>query len=255
VAGPIEDEEPATWEELEVRVARILNEAGLRAERGKSLRTARGAVAVDVCAVDESVSPNILSLFECKHWKRAVPQAVVHAFRTVVSDSGAHQGLIVSRSGFQSGADSSSDFSNVSLVDWADFQALYAERWYRHYMKKQGWTAIDPLVEYTEPINNRIFRKADRLSHLARERFIELRRKHGVSTMILAIMFLESEMVPIRGGPPPLPLREAILASEQSPVFPDVILDATSLRGLLDAIVEYSNSAVAEFDAVFGERA
>src|SRR6476660_968508 len=79
----IEDDEPATWEELEVRVTRILIESALRAERGASLQTVRGQVDVDVYAVDVAVSPPALTLFECKHWKRAVPQTVVHAFRTV----------------------------------------------------------------------------------------------------------------------------------------------------------------------------
>jgi len=60
-------------------------------------------------------------LVECKYWKRPIPQTVVHAFRTVVADSGANVGLIVSLNGFQAGADSAALLSNVHLIDWYIF--------------------------------------------------------------------------------------------------------------------------------------
>jgi hypothetical protein len=55
----IEDAVPATWEDLENRVAQILRETGLRVEQKKSLATVRGKVEIDVFAEDESVKPTI----------------------------------------------------------------------------------------------------------------------------------------------------------------------------------------------------
>jgi restriction system protein len=251
----IEDDEPATWQDLEVQVTRILTESGLHAERGKSLTIARGSVDVDVYAEDSASAPPVVTLFECKHWKRPIPQTVIHAFRSVVADSGANTGIIVSRTGFQAGAENAAQFSNVHLVDWGIFQALFADRWYRNYMMKRGWESLDPLVEYTEPINSRIFRKADSLTQAARAAFNRLREKHALPAIALAPVFVAVPGMPWEIGPPRLPMRSALATLDESRYFPDAILDASSLRGFLNAVVAYADATVAEFDAVFGSRA
>lgn len=251
----IEDNEPGTWEDLEIAVTRILTEAGLRAERGKSLLTARGAVNVDVYAEDDTSSPPAVSLFECKHWKRPIPRTVIHAFRTVVADTGANTGVIISVNGFQSGAEDAARFSNTRLVGWDAFQAAFAERWYRNYMMGQGQKALDPLIEYTEPENSRIFRKAYLLPQDARDEFKRLRQKHAVPAMTLAPVFFSFPGYSFETGFPALPFRQAWSALDDSRCFPDTILDAASLRGLLRAAISYADATVAEFDAIFGSRA
>lgn len=252
----IEDGEPATWDELEDRVARILTEAGLRAERGRALGTARGSVNVDVYAEDASVNPPVVTLFECKHWKRPIPQNVIHAFRSVVADSGANSGIIVSLSGFQPGAEGAVQFSNLKLVDWDGFQALFAERWFHGYMVKRALESLDPLVEYTEPINSRITKKAGLLPEAAREVLKHLREQHVVPAMTLSMVFFSGLPNVISGTDlPPLPIRPEVATLKDTRYFPDAILDATSLRGLLNAVIAYADTAVAQFDAVFGSRA
>ena len=252
----IENDEPTTWQELEIRVTRVLAEAAFLAERGKALDSARGSVNVDVYARDESINPPILTLFECKHWKRPVPQTVVHAFRTVVADTGANAGLIVSRSGFQSGANSATSFSNVKLVNWYEFQELYAERWYSNYMMRTGWTTLSPLIEYVEPINSRVLTKADALTPAELEKFRLLRRKYSSAMALVPVFFVLPKGFLAAQVPPTLPLRDnfrGVLDHEEN--FPDYVLDAPSLRNLLDAVIRYTEAACAEFDEVFGERA
>lgn len=251
----IEDGEPETWEDLEIAVARILSEAGLRAERGKSLTTARGSVNADVYAEDDLFSPPAVTLFECKHWKRPLPQTVIHAFRTVIADSGANTGMIISVNGFQSGAEDATRFSNIHLVDWDVFQALFAERWYRNYMMRQGRESLDPLIQYTEPINSRIFRKADSLPKEDREAFKNLRKKYAVPAMTLIPIFFSIPDYSWRTGFPALPMRQALANINGDGYFSDAILDATSLRGFLNAVIAYANAAVSEFDALFDSRA
>lgn len=197
----IEENEPDTWHDLEVGVARILNEAGLHAEQGKALETARGSANVDVVASDDSINPPVLTIFECKHWKRPVPQTVVHSFRTIVIDSGANAGLIVSRHGFQSGAEDAAKFSNIRLVNWNDFEKLYADRWINNYMRKQISSALDPLLEYTEPINGRISRKASTLSRPRREELSRLQREYANATFLLIIMFIDNPLSATTGSP------------------------------------------------------
>lgn len=251
----IEDGEPATWDELEERVTCILTEAGLRAERGRALETARGSVNVDVYAEDPSVNPPIVTVFECKHWQRPIPQTVIHAFRSVVADSGADSGIIVSLSGFQAGAEGAVQFSNLKLVDWDGFQALFAERWFRDYMVKRAMASLDPLVEYTEPINSRISKKAGLLPEAAREVFKRLREEHMVPAMTLALALSGLPNVTSGTNLPPLPMRPEVATLDDSRYFPDAVLDATSLQGFLNAVIAYADAAVAQFDGVFGSRA
>lgn len=142
----IESKPPSDWWGLQETVAQILEESGLSVEIEKKIRTARGTVKIDVLAVDCSQIPPITYLCECKHWKSPVPKTVVHSFRTVVSDYGANCGLVISSAGFQTGAQSAAQNSNILLLDWQGFQQLFEERWYRHYLVPKLDKEAEPLI-------------------------------------------------------------------------------------------------------------
>jgi Restriction endonuclease len=158
--------EPTDWRDLQNKVCEILQTCGYLAETEKTIDSVRGKVAVDVYAVDKLSSPNLNYLCECKHWSTAVPKNVVHSFRTVVADCGAHVGFIISRSGFQSGAYEAAAKSNIRLVDWDEFQSLYLEKW-----KESSYSALRPLFEelfefydyLSAPIGNAISGNKDRM--------------------------------------------------------------------------------------------
>lgn len=82
---------PATWKELQDDVALLLNQSGYRAVSPCTIDTVRGKVEVDVLveSPDELVKRIVC---ECKFWNSSVPKEKVHAFRTVVQDSGASFG-------------------------------------------------------------------------------------------------------------------------------------------------------------------
>lgn len=112
----------------------------------------------------------------------------------------------------------------------------------------------DPLVEYTEPINSRIFRKADALDSERSEKFEALREKYFGLGMGFMPMYME---IPGRTQGPmslDLPLRDAMIEKYVDYV-PATVLDATALRPLLEAFKEAYRGAIAEFDQVFGGRA
>jgi len=121
------------WQHLQQRVARILHESGFEAETPKVLQTVRSRVEVDVYAVDPASNPASVYLCECKLWSRHVPQAEVLAFRSVVGDVGAHHGLFISARGFQPGAYEVVWGTNVTLMNWPEFEDLFRERWCRNY--------------------------------------------------------------------------------------------------------------------------
>ncbi|MEY8142510.1 restriction endonuclease [Falsihalocynthiibacter sp. CO-5D18] len=125
----IYDDEPKSWRNLEARVLQILLEIGCKAVRAKTVKTVRGTVEVDVYALDDTRQPHQEIIVECKHWNRPVSKSVIHGLRTVVADTGANVGYVVSKRGFQKGAVEAASNSNLLLLDWEGFQEHFFDRW------------------------------------------------------------------------------------------------------------------------------
>ena len=123
------DDEPNSWRDLEEKVHQAFAEMGYESQRGKKITTVRGSVEVDVYAVKPTSPIPTKVIVECKYWDKLVPQSVVHGFRTVCADAGAHFGLIISRRGFQPGAERSRDSTNVHLMDFSEFQETFFGEW------------------------------------------------------------------------------------------------------------------------------
>ncbi len=123
------DRQPSSWQELELLVEQAFSEMLYESHRGYMLPTVRGKVAIDVYAVKRSAPIPIVVLCECKHWTKPVEQTVVHGFRSVCADAGAHIGLIISKAGFQSGASVTREATNVHLLDFSSFQETFFGEW------------------------------------------------------------------------------------------------------------------------------
>lgn len=249
----IEGEAPSDWRDLQNRAARVLRECGLEADTDREIALARGTVKVDVLARDTAATPPALYICECKHWQAPVSKDVVHAFRTVVTDSGAHLGFLISSGGFQSGTHNAASHSNLKLVTWFEFQEIFAERWFRTYMAPVLVEEGSGLHEYTEPINSRITRKAKALPPERFRRFRELQEQHVIPSLGLLMLWFE----PFSNKPtlPALPLRASLGARPEQFQVPADVLDAVALRPLMDAVIRFYRQATAEFDEVFGGRA
>lgn len=255
----IEEAPPSGWKDLEVVVARVLKECGYEVDEQKRVQLARGDVNVDVWADDRAEPPNILAI-ECKHWNRPVSKDVVHGFRTVVGDSGANTGLLVSSAGFQSGAHEAAAYSNVRLMTWDDFQRMFALRWFKSFMSPTIAEKTSALHEYTEPINTRVSRKADALPPDSRASFVALRAKclplMAINSVLHPLM-TDNKFSSIKTKMPTLPLRDLFQKDEDRSLLsalPDDLLDASALRPLMERLIWHSQSAVAEFDAIFGQQ-
>ena len=147
----ITSESPKDWKELQNFVCRYLNESGYKAESPKTIKVVRGEVEVDVYATAKN---ELIKMFlcECKNWNTPVPKEKVHAFRSVVADSGATVGILISKSGFQKGAIEAAYCSNVLLRDWDGFIELIKNQWIHHrllYLKH----LVQPLSVYIDPLD------------------------------------------------------------------------------------------------------
>jgi len=120
---------PDTWQSLQTKVAQLLGEVGYETKVEKDIKTPRGTVNVDVLAISKNEIPKNTILCECKHWRHPVPKTIVHSFRTVVTDFGAHHGFIISKAGFQAGSYEAVQHTNVSLMDWEGFENYFKVRW------------------------------------------------------------------------------------------------------------------------------
>ena len=99
----ITNEVPTSWKDLQDKVCKYLNQAGYHAVSPKTIKLVRGDVEVDVFV---TAKEELLKQFicECKFWDTPVPKEKIHAFRTVVQDSGSMLGIFISKNGYQKGA-------------------------------------------------------------------------------------------------------------------------------------------------------
>jgi hypothetical protein len=166
---------PQHWQELQSETARILAESGFVVETEEVVETARGKVEIDVYGQENIQGRWFTTLCECKHWKAAVPQAIIHGFRTVVSDIGANKGYIISLAGFQTGAFSAAELTNIELVTWAQFRDAFETSWLSNFFSPQLLQELNGLMTYAEPFLPAWFEK---LSAEDQEKFLELKAEH-----------------------------------------------------------------------------
>jgi restriction system protein len=235
---------PAGWRDLQHQVARILREIGMEVTEEKKLDKVRGPTKADVYA-EQLVDGRLLSIVvECKHWRRRVSQHVIHSFRSVVSDTGANEGYVVSSRGFQPGAYCAAEHTIVRLVNWEDFQAEFEPAWLKHHLLPLVSRRLDRLFNYTEPL----LVPAD-VDDAAVERFDELHYRHrGFADFMRRFTPAESES---QRAVPELPVRR--LYPELAAEVPAAVLDATAYREFAEAAIMHGERAIGEFYAVLLE--
>jgi restriction system protein len=201
-------------------------------------------VEVDVHAEETVKGRRYTILVECKNWETRVPQGVIHSFRTVVADSGANLGYIVSSAGFQSGAFTASELTNVRLVDWQGFQNEFEQTWLEHHLVPYVTQRLDPLFTYTEPLLPRAF---DALTEEEQAHFLSPKDKYDAFGWLMTTFTTYSRIL-AKAPLPTLPLRDRLKPGAQAGgVIPLEVLDATGYRELVSAAVSHGDVAISEF--------
>lgn len=234
---------PNSWQELQNEVGRILQECGFDVEVEKKTPAVRGAVELDVYAEETVRGRKYAIVCECKYWKTRIPQNVVHGFRTVVQDIGANIGYIISMEGFQSGAISASDLTNLRLVTWHEFQDIFEESWFEEFFTMQIDERLGGLMTYAEFILPAWYVK---MSEEDRATYSSLKEKYDLFAWLMQSLgpYTRRELKqPI----PPLPLRAQRSVEPYLSGIPDHILDETGYRELLESSLDYGEAALAEF--------
>jgi hypothetical protein len=116
------------WEKYQHDTANLLRELGFTAVTDDQLTEPNGTVHnVDVSARRTVGGIELLWVVECKHWNRRVPKERVATLKAIVDGVGADRGLLMSETGFQSGAVQMAKQKNITLSSIADLSELASE--------------------------------------------------------------------------------------------------------------------------------
>ncbi len=244
----------ADWMDLQNQTCRILTECGIEAQTDYRLRHVRGENDIDVFATETIDGRRSTILCECKHWKTNVSKEKVDAFRTVMNDSGAHIGYIISSTNFQSGARRAAMNTNIHLVTWEEFQDRYEQTWYKNFFRKSLEIELLDFRNYSDPYATQSW--TEFLSREDKVTFERLVNDHAGLGYLAVVINGEGDNIGFV-QPPYLPMRE--FCKEQywgldTTYFPPNVLDASDLRSLYDAILTAGKKAEAQF-RVLRERA
>jgi hypothetical protein len=215
--------------------------------RGREVvKTARGEVEIDVYGEETVQGRRYSTLCECKYWQSAVPQAVIHSFRTVIGDIGVNKGYIISKSGFQSGSFSAAELTNVELATWDQFQAAFEKSWLENYFSPHITERLDPLLSYAEPILPAWFGD---LPEPDKEEFMSLKEKYDEFGWFVMSLATYSRMIR-KQGYPALPLAAHKEYAKLLSNAPREIVEARGYRELLRSCIVYGEQAIKEFRAI-----
>lgn len=238
---------PETWKDLQNKVGNILKECGFAVEIEKTVATARGEAELDVYAEEIVKGRKYSIICECKHWHSNIPQTVIHSFRSVVNDTGANIGYIVALKGFQSGSFKATDYTNIELVTWEQFQNAFCDSWLEQYLSPVITKELDPILGYTEPMiqkwMNEIPDNEVQIVNALREKYLAF----GIMVMAFTpySSFLRAK------GFYKLPLSEnwPELTKNYGAV-PKAILEAKGYREFLEESLKFGKQGIKEFKEV-----
>lgn len=104
------------WKKYQEDAAAYFRSLGLDALTDETIEGVRTTHDIDVLVKSHHVGFDITWIVECKLWKTPVTKLHVLALREIVTDVGADRGIILSESGFQSGAEEAANLTNVQLT-------------------------------------------------------------------------------------------------------------------------------------------
>ena len=239
----IMSKEPDSWQDLQNQVALVLEQCGFNVELEKKIETVRGDVELDVYAEEVIKGRKYSIAVECKNWSNNIPQHVVHSFRTVVSDLGVNAGYIVAKTGFQSGAFSSADLTNIELLTWPDFQSQFFESWYETHFTHTVAEKLDGLMTYSEPFMPawfEVMEEGDKYLYLG------YKQQFDVFGMVMQSMGPWVRMLrPNKVAQ--LPLMGRLTPDKERDTIPENILNEQYYREFLDMAIEHGEHALGLF--------
>lgn len=108
------------WKDYQNQTADVFIKAGCKAKIEAVVKGVRGKHKIDVLVTFEQYGISCSWVIECKCWNKNVPKEKVLALQAIVDDIGADRGVLISKTGFQSGAIRTAYKSNITLASLED---------------------------------------------------------------------------------------------------------------------------------------
>ena len=104
------------WKQYQNETADFFRSLGCIVEVESTIKGARAEHEIDVWVRFSRFGLETKWVVECKYWNTAIPKEKVLTLKSVVEDLGADRGILISASGFQSGAVRVAENSNITLT-------------------------------------------------------------------------------------------------------------------------------------------
>ena len=123
----------SNWNGYQEEAAAFFRSIGLDAQTNVTMQGVRTQHDIDVVVRSHHVGFDVTWLVECKLWATRVSKLHVLGLRAIVADIGSDRGIILSESGFQSGAHEAAALTNVHTTSLATLRTtasadIYAMR-------------------------------------------------------------------------------------------------------------------------------
>ncbi len=111
------------WRQYQNDVAEAFRSLGATVEVEARVTGARGTHDIDVWATFKQFGNVVTWMAECKLWQTSIPKEKVVNLYQIVQDVGADRAFLFSESGFQAGAIKSTQHTNLTLTNLAEFKS------------------------------------------------------------------------------------------------------------------------------------
>ena len=131
--------EKPDWKNLEELVERLFRSMGYETQKNAIIEGKSGAKhEIDVLAIYKAPLHEDKVAIECKHHQNPVNKDVIMKLKQIIDDTSINKGIIVSTSGFTSGAIKLSNQSGIKLMDRHELEKSLEKEGIREYKPLRG---------------------------------------------------------------------------------------------------------------------
>ncbi|MCW5747290.1 MAG: restriction endonuclease [Alphaproteobacteria bacterium] len=110
------------WRDYQNQCAVLFESLGCDVKIEATVEGVRGTHKIDVLVTFNRFGIQTKWILECKSWKTKVPKEKILVLKQIVEDVGADRGILVSRSGYQSGVVRAAHKVNITLMSLDDLK-------------------------------------------------------------------------------------------------------------------------------------
>lgn len=115
------------WYNFQEEISNYFKSIGFEAETNKRINGIRTNHDIDVLVHTKFMGQKLTWIVEAKKWKSKINKLQVLGLRSIVEDTGADKGFIISEMGFQKGALEATKNTNITLITFSELKNITKE--------------------------------------------------------------------------------------------------------------------------------